>query len=78
MVMCTFLSAPVMFISAQMSLLNYNTQTAIDFERVIKDAMVDVSGTSFPFGVSISIAAVQCARNHFFVYLNEYGIRAVF
>ena len=54
MVMCTFLSAPVMFVSAQMSLLDYNSQTAINFKGVLKDAMFDVSGTSFPFGVSIS------------------------
>lgn len=50
--MSTFLSAPVMFISAQMSLLNYNTQTAINFEKILKNAMVDISGTSLPFGVS--------------------------
>ena len=56
MVMCTFLSAPVMFVSAQMSLLDYNSQMAINFKGVLKDAMFDVSGTSFPFGVSISTA----------------------
>ena len=53
MVMCTFLSAPVMFISAQMSLLQYDSQVAINFKRVLKDAMFDVSGTSIPFGVSM-------------------------
>ena len=59
MVMSTFLSAPLMFISAQMSLLHYSAKTAIDFIRVLKDAMVDVSGTSLPFGVSHSCIAYR-------------------
>lgn len=59
MVMSTFLSAPLMFISAQMSLLHYSAKTAIDFIRVLKDAMVDVSGTSLPFGVSYSCIAYR-------------------
>ena len=59
MVMSTFLSAPVMFISAQMSLLHYSAKTAIDFIQVLKGAMVDVSGTSLPFGVSHSCVAYR-------------------
>ncbi|CAH3121098.1 unnamed protein product, partial [Porites lobata] len=55
MVMSTFLSAPLMFISAQMSLLHYSAKTAIDFIRVLKDAMVDVSGTSLPFGIWVFV-----------------------
>lgn len=64
--MSTFLSAPVMFISAQMSLLNYNTQTAINFEKILKNAMVDISGTSLPFGVSTLYMYVLLVLNRSF------------
>ena len=59
-----------MFISAQMSLLDYNSQTAINFKRVLKDAMFDVSGTSFPFGVSMSSLQIR----HIFVATYEWGM----
>jgi len=72
MVMCTFLSAPVMFVSAQMSLLDYNSQTAINFKGVLKDAMFDVSGTSFPFGVWVIVVLLLGRR--YKVYPHNYTI----
>ena len=79
MVMSTFLSAPLMFISAQMSLLHYSAKTAIDFIRVLKDAMVDVSGTSLPFGVSCSCTAYRflLAAERRFIVLSVCAVLAV-
>ena len=53
-VLSTLLSAPLMFISAQMCLLDFSSAKARNFEHLLKRAMIDVSGTAIPFAVSIN------------------------
>ena len=63
MVLSTLLSAPIMFISAQMSLLDYTQQAVINFDKLLKTAMIDVSGTAIPFGVSVQML-YSCFHHH--------------
>lgn len=72
MVLSTLLSAPIMFISAQMSLLDYTQQAVINFDKLLKTAMIDVSGTAIPFGVWV-IVVLFLGRRHK-IYPHNYTI----
>ena len=70
MVLSTLLSAPLMFISAQMCLLDFSSAKAHNFEHLLKRAMIDVSGTAIPFGVSNS-TKIDNKHQHYSGFLSQ-------
>lgn len=71
-VLSTLLSAPLMFISAQMCLLDFSSAKARNFEHLLKRAMIDVSGTAIPFALWV-IVVLFLGRRHR-IYPHNYTI----